>query len=410
MTKIQKLIAKRRKLERERAEKRAALGELALVETRTEEQEAESRDIQSRLPAIEREWLECDTAIGEAGGEERFETRGENAEFARLLSASVVGEVFAAAIEHRNTTGEVAELQQHYKLPPHSLPLVAMRNPAAEQRWRAERGIESRAVTVAPTNAGAMAETPEVPVFVGGLANYFNIYQPTVGVGEAVYNTLTSAPTVGGPHTDSTEVAETDGTFGSHKLEPKRLQASFIYRRSDAAGIVGMDEALRLALAGALSEANDQQIVAQILTDVARTAATAADTFATVASRFAYANVDGRHAQQESDIRLLVGAETLADWGALMADGRTAVQSAREIVGGVRVSPLIADAAANKQDVLIRKGAARDMVAPIWEGVALIVDEVTGSKKGEIGITAVAHSDRAVTRAAGFARVQSQFQ
>ena len=408
MTKVQQLLAKRRKLERERAEKRAALGNLALLEERTDEQNTESRAIQERLPVIESEWLETDTAIGEAGGEERFETRGAQAEYSRLVAGASVGAIFAASIEKRATAGETAELQQHYKLGSNQVPLVMLRNLIAEQRWLVEHGIETRAVSPAPTEAGATADVPGVPVFVGGLADYFGIYQPEVAVGEAAYSVLTSAPAVGGPHDDSTDAPETDGTWGSYLLKPKRLQASFIYRRTDAAAIVGMDEALRLALSGALSEANDQEIVDQIVTDVGRTAAGAADTYASVASRFGYAPVDGRHAQQESDLRLLVGSATLADWGALNTDGRSAVQNVRDIVGGVRVSPLIAGVSGNKQDVLARKGSARDMVAPIWSGVTIIVDEVSGSGKGEIEITAVAMSDRKVLRTGGFARIQAQ--
>ena len=170
-----------------------------------------------------------------------------------------------------------------------------------------------------------------------------------------------------------------------------------------------MDDALREALSGSLSEANDQEIVDVLATAaVPRTDAAAVDTYATVAGRFGYSQIDGRHAVQESDIRLLVGTATLTDWGALVSDGLTAVEHLRNIVGGLRVSPLIAAAAGNKQDVMVRKGAARDMVAPIWEGVEIITDNVTKAKTGEIVVTARIMSDRAVTRAGGFGRVQAQ--
>ena len=44
----------------------------------------------------------------------------------------------------------------------------------------------------------------------------------------------------------------------------------------------------------------------------------------------------------------------------------------------------------NKQNAVIRLGMRQDMVAPIWQGITLIPDEVTlASKNGQIQLTAV---------------------
>ena len=407
MTKRQKLKAKARKLAREKRDLATTVATIALAAEPTDEQRTESRAAQQRVIEINGEINEVETALDGLPADDVREHRAEDTEFARLVRGASIGAIFGAAIEHRATTGATAELQQHFKMGGNMVPLAMLRSTGAEHR-PASGEAEHRAVTPAPTNAGATADVPGIPLFVGGLADYFGIPQPIVPVGEAVYNVLTSRPTVHGPYTDSTDAGDTTGTWSSDALKPKRMQASFIYRSSDAAAINGMDEALRLALTAALSEANDQEIVDQIVSDVARTDAGAADTYAKVADRFAYAMVDGRHAQQESDVRLLVGTATLADWGALSDTGRSAVQNVRSIVGGLRVSPLVAAAAGNKQDVIVRRGLARDAVAPVWDGVEIIVDNVTGSGKGEIEITARVHSDRKVIRAAGFARIQAQ--
>ena len=74
----------------------------------------------------------------------------------------------------------------------------------------------------------------------------------------------------------------------------------------------------------------------------------------------------------------------------------SALDSLMRVSGGVRVSAHIPDppssgAGANDQDVIVAKDTGRrHAVAPVWEGVQLIVDEVTQAKaEGEIVITAV---------------------
>ena len=156
-----------------------------------------------------------------------------------------------------------------------------------------------------------------------------------------------------------------------------------------------------------------KEIVDQIVTDVVRTNATAADTFATYRSKLVYSRIDGRFANMEGEIRTLVGNSAPSPTcppltGRNNADD-SAVDSIRRISGGLRVSALIAAvSAANKQDAIVRRGSRADMVAPLWRNVTLIPDEVTKAGTGEIVITAVAMSARKVIRTGGFARPQTQ--
>ena len=62
----------------------------------------------------------------------------------------------------------------------------------------------------------------------------------------------------------------------------------------------------------------------------------------------------------------------------------------------------------NKQNVVIRLGSRRDMVAPIWEGVTLIPDEITKAANGQIVVTAVMLYSVKLLRAAGFYKQQTQ--
>ena len=133
----------------------------------------------------------------------------------------------------------------------------------------------------------------------------------------------------------------------------------------------GMDQSLRLALSSGLREGLDKELVDQIVVDVARTSAGAVDTFASYRSRFVYALVDGRFANTEPDIRLLVGSATLADAAVLYRGNNaddSAVDSLRRITGGLRVSPNIAAVSGNKQDVIVRKGLRDDVHIGMWPG------------------------------------------
>ena len=338
--------------------------------------------------------------IAEAATERRAATDGEGAELRRLLEGASLGMYFQAALERRATAGREAELQSHFKLAGNQFPLEMLR----------ER-VEHRAVTAAPTNTGESQAAIVQPIFARGDGAFLRVSMPTVAVGDSVYPVLTSRPTVGGPHTDSTEVAETTGSFDAEVLTPSRLQASFFYRRTDAARFAGMAEALRMSLSAGLGEAMDKQVISQIVSDVTRTAASASDTFQTYRQRLIYGRIDGRFARQEGDLSLLVGPPTLAHQAGLYRANNaddSAADVLRRLSGGLRVSALIPAVAGDKQDALIRRGAERDMVAPVWRGVSLIPDEVTLAGKGEIKVTAVLLAAFKVVRTAGFARVQTQ--
>ena len=70
---------------------------------------------------------------------------------------------------------------------------------------------------------------------------------------------------------------------------------------------------------------------------------------------------------------------------------RTALDRLMEITGGVRVSSHVPAATGTpaKQESVIRRGMAMAMVAPIWEGIMIIPDEVTLAAEGQLKITAV---------------------
>ena len=88
----------------------------------------------------------------------------------------------------------------------------------------------------------------------------------------------------------------------------------------------------------------------------------------------------------------MVGAATLKDLGSTYRNtsvDRSALDRLMELVSGVRVSAHVPGPASNRQDVVIRRGMSTNAVAPVWEGITIIPDEVTKAANGQIVITAV---------------------
>ena len=64
---------------------------------------------------------------------------------------------------------------------------------------------------------------------------------------------------------------------------------------------------------------------------------------------------------------------------------RSALDRIMELTSGVRVSAHVPVPATNRQNVVIRRGMSMTAVAPVWEGITIIPDEVTQAKKGQLG-------------------------
>ena len=401
MTRSQKLALRQREI-------RTRLGEIADLEgealtdairTEGETLDREYRDVETRLSAAV-------IAEGADDGQRTDPTDPAEREYRALLGRANVGTVLSAVMGGRLADGAEAELQQHHSLAGNEIPVELLR--AREHR--------AAGVTAAPTATGTMEDTVTPPVFATGDGAFLGIDRPTVASGDAVYPVLSNRPTVGGPHDDSTDVAETAGTWGADLLAPERIQASYKFRRTDSARFSGMEDALRSALNMGLEEALDYQAMRGTNglltgTNLANNNAAAVTTFAKYISEFIYSRVDGRYAMTPADLRACVGSGTFAHMGSVYR-ANNVDDPAAEIInrrtGGLRVSAHVAAVSANKQNAVIRLGAQRFMVQPIWENVALIVDEVSGSGKGEIEVTAVMLMNTKIVRAAGAFKQQTQ--
>ena len=381
------------------SEIRKRLSELAAVEEMNDEQRSEIGTLRTEYVDVEAKYQASVTA--EDTPSEQRSDDAEGREIRSMIVEANVGTIFEAALEHRSTDGREAEIQKHFGLGANQVPLAM---------------LETRAVTPAPSTVGADQSAIIPGVFPQSVAAFLGVDMPTVGVGEHVFPVLTKNADVGTPAENAAQ-AETTGSFSADALSPSRLQASFFYSREDRARFASMDEALRMNLSDALADALDKQILTGIAglltgTNLTNHAVTSVTTYANYRSLFAYGRVDGVYAGGVGDIRIVMGHETYGHAAGVFrsdtAGDRAALEDLMQVTAGVKVSAHIPDAANNKQNSVIRLGMRRDMVAPIWEGISLIPDEITKAGTGQIVVTAVMLHAVKILRAAGFYKQQAQ--
>ena len=330
----------------------------------------------------------------------------EDREYRALLVRGNVGRILTAFVEHRSVEGSDAEIQQHRGLASNQIPLDMLRLP-----------VEHRAVTTGPTHVGTTEQPAIMPVFAAGVGAFIGADRPTVDAGTVAFPILDERPTVGGPHTDSTAVDETTGSFSSSLLTPGRVQASYFYRRTDAARFSSLDPALRQALNGGLEESLDAELFAGTEglltgTNLPNHAAAAVTSFALYLAQFGHARVDGRYAAALADVRAVMGSATYAHAGGQYRSNNADYSALDALVaktGGVRVSVHVPAVASKKQNAVVRLGMHdRAVLQVMWDGVTLIPDEVTKVSTGEVAITAILLVATKILRADSFYKVETQ--
>ena len=186
---------------------RKKLRAIALDDEATPEQRSEMDALSGELDTLETR----EAALIRAGEEEAAPVveadDAEGRELRSLLQDANMGHFVHAAIEQRSVDGRELELQQHYRLAAHELPIDML-------------CMERRAVTPAPSNVGTSQQEILQPVFATGAADYLSIPRPRVPVGDVAYPVLTTRPSVGGPDKASTSVSETTGAFAANLLDP----------------------------------------------------------------------------------------------------------------------------------------------------------------------------------------------
>lgn len=390
----------RQKLELAILEGRKELRELAELEDEwSDEQRAKATELRATISGHE-EKLAAAIAAGADKPEERDQDAGPatgegDVALGELYEKASLADVFVAAVEHRGTDGATKELQDELKLEANMIPLAMLAGPPRVEKFTSGQ-------TSAPTDTGT-TQQPIIPaVFPRAAADYLGVMMPTVPVGDATFTIISTSIAPGTP-AGGADQAHSAGAFTASVVEPERVQGSFFIRREDRARLAGMEEALRMNLSDALADKVDSEIIANgfLGADGVKpadsTAESAASDFADYMNLL-YSQVDGTYAAMASDVRLLCAGDVYADMGATYRGNNadyTAVDALMRHGGGLRVSAHVPDVktvnSRTNNGLVI---AARDVgrmhaVAPMWEGVELIVDPVTQAKAGEIVITGV---------------------
>ena len=397
-------MTEKQKVEVKLSECRKAINTLASKDgSLTEEETAELEKRKSEYGELETRFQAL--TMTEEEPEKRDTTeKPEDVEKRKLIEQSNLGNIVQSVVERRSTTGPEAELQKELGLESDQIPLVL---------------LEKRAVTPVP-GAGEVGQSQAeilMPVFADTSAAFLGIGMPTVGVGDSGYPVLTNRPTVGGPRTDSSAVDETTGSYEVVVLSPETIQASFFWRRSDAARFAGLEESLRSALTSALGEKIDYEVFrgANGLltgTNLPNNNSAALATYLEYVTKLAYGRVDGRYASSPAMIRTVMGSATYVhasnQFRATESD-RSALDRLMDVTGGVRVSDHVAAVSSKKQLAVSRIGDhGRAAVAPIWEGVQLVRDEITKAKTQEVQLTAFMMFAFSIVRKADFHKQQFQ--
>ena len=316
----------------------------------------------------------------------------EGRDYGQLITRSNIGEIFDASFTHKPLTGATGELQAHLGMDMNQVPLALLRRQSPD-----DGRLETRAVTPAPTDVGTNQAAILMPVFADSAASFLGVGMPTVAVGESLYPIMTSRPTVGTPDENDSQ-SESTGAFSTETLAPGRLQAAYFYSREDRARFAGMAEALRESLSMGLSDGLDDQILSGTNgfftgTNLPNHDVTVETSFDLFISQFAFARIDGRYASSVSAISTIMGSDSYGHAGSTYRNSsvdRTALDRLMELTGGVRVSDHVPAIASKRQNAVMRIGShGQSAVAPVWDGIQLIPDEITKAARGQIQVTAV---------------------
>ena len=160
------------------SECRQRLNELIGVETRSTEEQTEMEALTKEVSAKEPE-LRAALAAEADPQEVVTTTDAETRELAQLTKTASVGDILLATFEKRQTEGAPAELQKHYKLGAHQIPLEML---------KINSGVEERAAATVPASIGDASQAPVItPVFASGDGAFMGIERPTVPVGDAIF-------------------------------------------------------------------------------------------------------------------------------------------------------------------------------------------------------------------------------
>ena len=386
------------KIQLKQSETRQTVAGLLDLETRSTEQDDELKKATLELRRLEGDYQAALAIDGpEAEPEQRDDGDSEDREKRSLLGRTKLAGYIQAAVNGKTPSGAEAEASEAFNCPG-MVPLELFETRSGTD------GLETRAVTPAPSTTGQSLASPVPALFESSLAAFLQIDMPSVPAGTPAYP-IVSTNLTGGMRGKGAAAAETAGAMTVSTASPRRLTGAFRIQREDLAVLPSLETALRQNLGRVLSDSLDNELLngnntAPNLNGLFAQLTAPGDpgqeeTFASYALKLT-AQVDGLFATQRTDIRILMGRESYAHAASVFAtnaDDTSSLDYLIRIGGGVRVTRRIADAASSIQAGIVRKtnpSSDRVAIAPVWSGLELIRDAVSSASTGEIVVTGVA--------------------
>lgn len=407
------------------SEIRQRLNEIAGLEggALTDEIRAEGDKLNTEYRDVETKLRAALVAEDQPAAEHRDDTMdAETRAFVQVRNRTRLGRYFEAFFDQIPLTGAEAEVNEHRGLSTQGnvLPWDALL-PAA-----GAGGVEVRAdaVTPAPATGNPTNQQQIIQrVFARAGVRRLGVMMPSVPVGTASYPVIAAGQSPEFVDKDAAKEAEA-GSINANLLAPKRLQARVQLRIEDLMTTLGLEDAWREDLTLSLMDKLDAQVLGAGNAQVRGFLATAANggladyanpgaavTFATAAAQAAR-GVDGKYAGGEDECAWIIGTATYEKLAALIQgnDSTSATERLRRILRDFMASANVPAASGNIQQGILAKLGARDgfynAVAPVWEGLRLIRDEVTQAASGLVQVTAVALHNFKVVRPDGFVRTK----
>ena len=166
-----------------------------------------------------------------------------------------MGDILSATFEKRQTSGEAAELQKHFGF--------GARTKSRSKCCGLIGESSERAAATVPASIGDASVKPQ-SLRRFSLPATARSSESSARPCQLVTLPIRSCPlfqVLKGRSPGQIMRPRLTLTFVANNLSPERLQASFSYRRTDAARFAGLDASLRLALNGGLQERLDQQAI-----------------------------------------------------------------------------------------------------------------------------------------------------
>lgn len=405
------------KLSLRASEIRQRLNDLASLDGLDQEQRAETDRLVVELGNVETQYRAALTLEAEEA-ESRSEASGEANE-RRALAADVrLGRYLAAAVEARAVDGRENELNAASGLGAAGIMPWAALDPAPIEA-RADEATDAPNVGRQTTQAAILAR-----VFARSATSFLRVDTPSVPVGASSYPVFESGAEGAFKEKGVAQDAES-ATIVSSVLAPHRVTARYLWRLEDAAVLRGMEAALREDLGMAMTDRIDRQIIAGDGTganlsgfldsaggplDEPANPAAASDYLAYVQAL--RAQVDGIYAESEGAIRMLIGPDWYRHAGGLYRNDyneENVNDYYRSRAAGYRVSGHMPPAGSTARKIvsgIAARGSTRAAVAPVWEGIRLIRDEISGAAKGEVALTAISLVSFGVLRKAQYAWIK----